>query len=241
MASRRRCPSGASLPPRRVLAGGHVGVTGSCRPSPSRGGQRPARHRRPAPRWSARSRGSCAVLARDLPELRVRRAALSRSQLGAPSANACAMPARPLGVLPASSPIALLGFSMGGGIAIGVAGDPRVRGVIGLAPWVPDPDLAVGSACAGSSWRSSTARATATCRCCPACRPSTPRRVHGARRGRGRAHESHPHRRSRSTPSRCARPLGLLPPAPRPRLERGRRRAPPGARARRARARCRAG
>jgi dienelactone hydrolase len=43
-----------------------------------------------------------------------------------------------LAVLPASSPVALIGFSMGGGIAIGVAGDPRVRGVIGLAPWVPD-------------------------------------------------------------------------------------------------------
>ena len=43
-----------------------------------------------------------------------------------------------LATLPTDAPVILLGFSMGGGIAIGVAADPRVRGVIGLAPWVPD-------------------------------------------------------------------------------------------------------
>jgi pimeloyl-ACP methyl ester carboxylesterase len=32
----------------------------------------------------------------------------------------------------------LLGFSMGGGVAISVADDPRVTGVLGLAPWIPD-------------------------------------------------------------------------------------------------------
>jgi dienelactone hydrolase len=32
----------------------------------------------------------------------------------------------------------LLGFSMGGAVAISVAGDPRVEGVLGLAPWIPD-------------------------------------------------------------------------------------------------------
>lgn len=32
----------------------------------------------------------------------------------------------------------LLGFSMGGAVAISVADDPRVRGVLGLAPWIPD-------------------------------------------------------------------------------------------------------
>ena len=32
----------------------------------------------------------------------------------------------------------LLGFSMGGAVAISVAGDPRVEGVLGLAPWLPD-------------------------------------------------------------------------------------------------------
>jgi dienelactone hydrolase len=32
----------------------------------------------------------------------------------------------------------LLGFSMGGAVAISVAGDPRVERVLGLAPWLPD-------------------------------------------------------------------------------------------------------
>ena len=32
----------------------------------------------------------------------------------------------------------LLGFSMGGAVSIGVADDPRVEGVVGLAPWIPD-------------------------------------------------------------------------------------------------------
>jgi pimeloyl-ACP methyl ester carboxylesterase len=32
----------------------------------------------------------------------------------------------------------LLGFSMGGAVAISVAADPRVDGVLGLAPWIPD-------------------------------------------------------------------------------------------------------
>ena len=32
----------------------------------------------------------------------------------------------------------LLGFSMGGAVAISVADDPRVEGVLGLAPWLPD-------------------------------------------------------------------------------------------------------
>ena len=32
----------------------------------------------------------------------------------------------------------LLGFSMGGAVAIRVADDPRVRTVLGLAPWIPD-------------------------------------------------------------------------------------------------------
>jgi predicted esterase len=43
-----------------------------------------------------------------------------------------------LGALPASAAVTLLGFSMGGGVAIAVADDERVTGVVGLAPWVPD-------------------------------------------------------------------------------------------------------
>jgi dienelactone hydrolase len=34
--------------------------------------------------------------------------------------------------------VALLGFSMGGAVAIAAADDPRVSTVIGLAPWIPD-------------------------------------------------------------------------------------------------------
>lgn len=32
----------------------------------------------------------------------------------------------------------LLGFSMGGAVAISVADDPRIESVLGLAPWIPD-------------------------------------------------------------------------------------------------------
>ncbi len=34
--------------------------------------------------------------------------------------------------------VALLGFSMGGAVAIAVADHPRVTTVVGLAPWIPD-------------------------------------------------------------------------------------------------------
>ena len=37
-----------------------------------------------------------------------------------------------------AGPVLLVGFSMGGAVAISAAGDPRVEGVIGLAPWIPD-------------------------------------------------------------------------------------------------------
>ena len=33
----------------------------------------------------------------------------------------------------------LLGFSMGGAVAISTADEPSVEGVVGLAPWIPDP------------------------------------------------------------------------------------------------------
>lgn len=40
-------------------------------------------------------------------------------------------------------PVLLLGYSMGGAVAIAVAGDPAVRAFVGLAPWIPDEaDLA---------------------------------------------------------------------------------------------------
>lgn len=34
--------------------------------------------------------------------------------------------------------VLLLGFSMGGAVAIGVADEPDVEGVVALAPWIPD-------------------------------------------------------------------------------------------------------
>jgi pimeloyl-ACP methyl ester carboxylesterase len=34
--------------------------------------------------------------------------------------------------------VRLVGFSMGGAVAISAADHPRVEGVIGLAPWIPD-------------------------------------------------------------------------------------------------------
>src|SRR5207253_1238290 len=37
-----------------------------------------------------------------------------------------------------ASRCALIGFSMGGAVAIGAAGHPAVTTVIGLAPWIPD-------------------------------------------------------------------------------------------------------
>lgn len=39
---------------------------------------------------------------------------------------------------PPGRPVALLGYSMGGAVAIAVAADPAVTTVVGLAPWIPD-------------------------------------------------------------------------------------------------------
>jgi len=90
-----------------------------------------------APRWSASITWLLGRLARDLPELGY--AELRYRDRSWRAIGECVRDAREaLGVLPAATPVALIGFSMGGGIAIGVAGDPRVRGVIGLAPWVPE-------------------------------------------------------------------------------------------------------
>jgi pimeloyl-ACP methyl ester carboxylesterase len=43
----------------------------------------------------------------------------------------------------AGRPALLVGFSMGGAVAIGIAGDRRVGAVLGLAPWIPH-ELDVG-------------------------------------------------------------------------------------------------
>jgi pimeloyl-ACP methyl ester carboxylesterase len=34
--------------------------------------------------------------------------------------------------------VVLVGFSMGGAVSIAIADEPAVRGVVGLAPWIPD-------------------------------------------------------------------------------------------------------
>lgn len=43
-----------------------------------------------------------------------------------------------LDALPGTSPVALLGHSMGGRAGVACADHPRVCGVVGLAPWLPD-------------------------------------------------------------------------------------------------------
>jgi dienelactone hydrolase len=90
-----------------------------------------------APRWSASITWLLQRLRRDLPELSY--AELRYRDRSWRAIGECMRDAREaLATLPARAQVALLGFSMGGGIAIGCAGDPRVRGVIGLAPWVPE-------------------------------------------------------------------------------------------------------
>ena len=90
-----------------------------------------------APRWSASITWLLRHLAREVPgfayaELRYH----NRSWRAIPE---CVRDAREaLALLPGEAPVIPIGFSMGGGIAIAIADDPRVRRVIGLAPWVPE-------------------------------------------------------------------------------------------------------
>jgi dienelactone hydrolase len=93
---------------------------------------------RPAPpRWSASITWLLRRLMHDAPgfayaELRYR----NRSWRAVAE---CIRDAREaLAAFPADAVVVPVGFSMGGGIAIGIAGDARVPGVIGLAPWVPE-------------------------------------------------------------------------------------------------------
>ena len=50
-----------------------------------------------------------------------------------------------LQALPDARRVVMLGFSMGGAVSLGCAGDPRIGDIIALAPWIPDelvlPDL----------------------------------------------------------------------------------------------------
>jgi pimeloyl-ACP methyl ester carboxylesterase len=90
-----------------------------------------------APRFSASISWMLQQLARELPEFAY--AELRYRDRSWRAFGECARDAREaLTALPPATPVVLLGFSMGGGIAISVTGDARVRGVIALAPWVPD-------------------------------------------------------------------------------------------------------
>jgi pimeloyl-ACP methyl ester carboxylesterase len=91
---------------------------------------------RPVPgTWSATSELLATALAPGFPELlfaEVRYRVKSWHEL-----DSCAADARAaLGVV--SRPTLLVGFSMGGAVSIRIAAEPRVAGVLGLAPWIPE-------------------------------------------------------------------------------------------------------
>jgi pimeloyl-ACP methyl ester carboxylesterase len=88
--------------------------------------------------WSASVEWLVRRLAARLPrigflEVRYRTKSWHRLEECADDARAAVGAARADGV----GHVALLGFSMGGAVAVRVAADPAVRHVIGLAPWLP--------------------------------------------------------------------------------------------------------
>jgi dienelactone hydrolase len=86
--------------------------------------------------WSASVEWLVARVAPRFPQLRfseVRYRIKSWNQFGS-----CVADARAALAEVDAGRILLLGFSMGGAVAISVADDPRVDGVLGLAPWIPD-------------------------------------------------------------------------------------------------------
>ena len=50
-----------------------------------------------------------------------------------------------LAALPFATRVVMLGFSMGGAVSLGCAGDSRIHDIVALAPWIPDeldlPDI----------------------------------------------------------------------------------------------------
>jgi dienelactone hydrolase len=86
--------------------------------------------------WSASLEWLVARLAPRLPQLsfvELRYRIKSWQQL-----DGCVADARAAIDAAGASRIVLLGFSMGGAVAVRVAGDPRAEGIVGLAPWLPD-------------------------------------------------------------------------------------------------------
>jgi dienelactone hydrolase len=93
--------------------------------------------RPPEPRWSASITWLLGRLSREVPACAY--AELRYHNRSWRAIAECVRDAREaLAVLPAASEVVPIGFSMGGGIAIAIADDPRVQSVIGLAPWVPE-------------------------------------------------------------------------------------------------------
>lgn len=89
--------------------------------------------------WSATLEYLIAKLSPDFPELaflqvRYRIKSWKRLDLCIEDAAAAVEEA----VSEGAREVALLGFSMGGAVAIGIADHPSVSTVIGLAPWIPD-------------------------------------------------------------------------------------------------------
>lgn len=90
-----------------------------------------------APRWSASIAWLLTRLGREIPGFAY--AELRYHNRSWRAIAECVRDAREaLEILPAESAVVPIGFSMGGGIAIAIAGDPRVHTVIGLAPWAPE-------------------------------------------------------------------------------------------------------
>lgn len=89
--------------------------------------------------WSATSELVAAGLAPSFPDtcfVEVRYRLKTWKELEGCTDDACAAieHAEALG----ANRVVLIGFSMGGAVSLGVAGDASVAGVIALAPWIPD-------------------------------------------------------------------------------------------------------
>jgi pimeloyl-ACP methyl ester carboxylesterase len=119
----------------KLATGAEMRVTGSvgeCAVVCVNGGQ----HREVEGTWSASVEWLVQRLAPRLPELafaEVRYRVKSWQRL-----ESCVEDARSAVYEVGAERVALLGFSMGGAVSIAVAAEPKVREVVGLAPWIPD-------------------------------------------------------------------------------------------------------
>jgi pimeloyl-ACP methyl ester carboxylesterase len=95
---------------------------------------------KPAPgTWSATSELLAEQLAPKLPQLTFLEVRYRlKTWNGLPACIADAAAALKLAREQGVERVLMIGFSMGGAVSIGVADDPLVEGVLGLAPWLPD-------------------------------------------------------------------------------------------------------